>query len=638
MSKTVNDNDVDIYFKNLVDYINISNANGNRNFLKETKFEMLYLLLKNAKCKPGNKILNSLFIDRLNETIRYCNILEYKRLLNEVNNNNTDPTYDQMVNFLKRVFKDVVDEFDINGGIYWFASRYYDGQFSNLYRAIGQTRYKPGAMEKGPMDFTDYEYEYLLYNIQYDMDSDDDAMEELPDRLKFSIKKSEVLKDGSDDIDANDLQNRMTEYISEVSGYLVESYEYRFIGRKIVETDFDVMNAVYKALVDEFASVKFDVGGKHDDLPPGEHYELPPGTKENKTNMNENKISIREVKNLINEVIAETLQSEVSAIDYNDYEPIDTKDDFAGDYLRDLSDTANQLIKQIENETGDYDKAYDRLVKIYKHLTRAIDNPRLSSDQRKKMAHEYDGILGNIHRIIGGGGAAEKFYMKESESKPISDKNRMLIIKWCESMGCHEAAIRMIDSVLKTSIGLSSADLADTSTFANGVDSIEDALKAQDYQGAYEMAKDTASEMVAEEGGEGLMEGSDRFSVYYQQKNPSSVSKTGGWRIAASFADKLAAEKFAKDPKNKQEYGEMSVDVYDSEYDLDESLFECDCWEQATKHPQLKGAILKEKAPPGMENWIKSNKQRFKSQYGDKKGTGALYATAWKMFYKKKNK
>jgi hypothetical protein len=96
----------------------------------------------------------------------------------------------------------------------------------------------------------------------------------------------------------------------------------------------------------------------------------------------------------------------------------------------------------------------------------------------------------------------------------------------------------------------------------------------------------------------------------------------------------------------------MSVDKYDSEYDMDESIYEnkcncgekCNCkqlsecgsWEEAVGHPDFKHAILKEVAPPGMENWIKANKARFKGQYGDKKGVSALYATAWKMFYNKK--
>ena len=47
---------------------------------------------------------------------------------------------------------------------------------------------------------------------------------------------------------------------------------------------------------------------------------------------------------------------------------------------------------------------------------------------------------------------------------------------------------------------------------------------------------------------------------------------------------------------------------------------------------------LDEVAPPGKEDWIKSNKERFKKQYGDKKGTNILYATAWADYNKKHGK
>ncbi len=39
---------------------------------------------------------------------------------------------------------------------------------------------------------------------------------------------------------------------------------------------------------------------------------------------------------------------------------------------------------------------------------------------------------------------------------------------------------------------------------------------------------------------------------------------------------------------------------------------------------------LEEKAAPGQEDWIKSNKARFIKQYGKEKGLEVLYATAWK--------
>jgi hypothetical protein len=39
---------------------------------------------------------------------------------------------------------------------------------------------------------------------------------------------------------------------------------------------------------------------------------------------------------------------------------------------------------------------------------------------------------------------------------------------------------------------------------------------------------------------------------------------------------------------------------------------------------------LNEKAPPGMEKWVKANKKKFKKEYGADKGEEVLYATAWK--------
>lgn len=39
---------------------------------------------------------------------------------------------------------------------------------------------------------------------------------------------------------------------------------------------------------------------------------------------------------------------------------------------------------------------------------------------------------------------------------------------------------------------------------------------------------------------------------------------------------------------------------------------------------------LQEKAPPGMEQWIKDRKPEFKKRYGDR-WQEVLYATAWKQ-------
>lgn len=69
-----------------------------------------------------------------------------------------------------------------------------------------------------------------------------------------------------------------------------------------------------------------------------------------------------------------------------------------------------------------------------------------------------------------------------------------------------------------------------------------------------------------------------------------------------------------------------------------EKFYMRETWEEAISSGELEEAIMTEKAPPGMEPWVKANKERFVKQYGEKKGLGVVYATAWKMFYKKKKK
>ena len=51
---------------------------------------------------------------------------------------------------------------------------------------------------------------------------------------------------------------------------------------------------------------------------------------------------------------------------------------------------------------------------------------------------------------------------------------------------------------------------------------------------------------------------------------------------------------------------------------------------QEVRHVSIRDEEINEDAPPGMEDWIKSNKDRFKQQYGED-WEEVLYATAWKM-------
>jgi len=141
--------------------------------------------------------------------------------------------------------------------------------------------------------------------------------------------------------------------------------------------------------------------------------------KNMKNNNNKNaNISVNELKLIIRECIEEVM-SEVSVDDFNDYEPIEADDatDAAGSAIDDLNDTVDNLIRIVNSEVGDWDKAYDRLRDIYDRLGKGLNNPRLTNQERNKLEHEYEGIMGKIWGVIGGGGSAEKFYVNEQKNK-----------------------------------------------------------------------------------------------------------------------------------------------------------------------------------------------------------------------------
>jgi len=61
-----------------------------------------------------------------------------------------DPTGDEMRAFLRDLFGPELDAFDIEGAIYWFASDYHGGQWSNLYSVLSTSQFRPGPISTGP--------------------------------------------------------------------------------------------------------------------------------------------------------------------------------------------------------------------------------------------------------------------------------------------------------------------------------------------------------------------------------------------------------------------------------------------------------------------------------------------------------
>lgn len=69
---------------------------------------------------------------------------------------------------------------------------------------------------------------------------------------------------------------------------------------------------------------------------------------------------------------------------------------------------------------------------------------------------------------------------------------------------------------------------------------------------------------------------------------------------------------------------------------FDDSVYVWDDKTNSVKIAESKVNISEESPPdPKIEKWILANKERFKAEYGEKKGLAVLYAKAWDMYNKK---
>lgn len=82
----------------------------------------------------------------------------------------------------------------------------------------------------------------------------------------------------------------------------------------------------------------------------------------------------------------------------------------------------------------------------------------------------------------------------------IDEKFVTLLTGMIAKYGARSTGKKMIDLILTKRFGITSTDLPDSLTFANGLDEIEFFLKDGDYQKAFNIAKETALEMMREEG------------------------------------------------------------------------------------------------------------------------------------------
>lgn len=67
----------------------------------------------------------------------------------------SDPTAQEMRDYLNSNYPEC-DEFEVEEAIYWFASNYHSGQWSNLYSALSTSEFRPSILANGPQQ--DYAY------------------------------------------------------------------------------------------------------------------------------------------------------------------------------------------------------------------------------------------------------------------------------------------------------------------------------------------------------------------------------------------------------------------------------------------------------------------------------------------------
>jgi len=84
----------------------------------------------------------------------------------------------------------------------------------------------------------------------------------------------------------------------------------------------------------------------------------------------------------------------------------------------------------------------------------------------------------------------------------LSEKQIIKLKKMINQLGAQQVGIKLIDSYLKkhSKTYLTSSELPDTATFASGLDEIVDFLNEGEFQTAYNIASDTAVEMLEDEG------------------------------------------------------------------------------------------------------------------------------------------
>lgn len=139
--------------------------------------------------------------------------------------------------------------------------------------------------------------------------------------------------------------------------------------------------------------------------------------------------------------------------------------------------------------------------------------PNLSADEREFIKtgitpEDWDNMFGKLDES-----------KRKKVNEALSEKGIANIKKIVSQSGTRDAGVKLIDYFLIKKIGMPSSFLPDTALFANGLDEIESFLEEEDYHEAFELARDTAEDMLHEEG---LYEESDDEDKVLQSRPASN--------------------------------------------------------------------------------------------------------------------
>lgn len=207
-------------------------------------------------------------------------------------------------------------------------------------------------------------------------------------------------------------------------------------------------------------------------------------------------ISKKELANYIQEQVKNlykihTLNEEKSKIE-NDLKVLSENK-----YTKKASEFIGKEISHLQKDKGyKHDRAVAAALNVAKDKGYKVPAPTNEIENNSKNESSPDPIPPAV-----GNKSMKSTNPNKKLNEGLTEKGMATVQKWIEEKGTRGAAIKMIDSVLNKMIGLSSSDLPDSATYANGLDEMESILEGGDYNAALEIAKDTAKEMIDEEGG-----------------------------------------------------------------------------------------------------------------------------------------